>query len=147
MTVMRITALLLCIAAVLLLCGCGDVSGVHITDVPSELYTQEDINAAIRVIMRDFFQDWDNCSLREIRYAGDEILLEPYEDGSNELQYWTGLYNADEAIILMSDFYVSPAAEYDPENTLAADTLYTDWNWILVRDHGGAWRHMDHGYG
>lgn len=148
MIVKRISALFICIVLILSLCACGDVSRVQIIDVPSQLYTQEDIRAAIEVIKQDFAKDWDHCSLLSIQYAGDDVLLEPYtESDSNEFKYWTELYDADEAIILISDFYVSPAAKYDPVNTFEVDTTYGDWKWILVRDKGGTWRHVDHGYG
>lgn len=148
MIVKRILVLFICIVLILSLCACGDVSRVQVIDVPSQLYTQEDIRAAIEVIKSDFAKDWDHCSLLSIQYAGDDLLLEPYiESDSNEFKYWTELFDADEAIILYSAFYVSPAAKYDFENTLAVDTTYEHWKWILVRDKGGQWRHVDHGYG
>lgn len=147
MIVKRISALFICIILILSLCACGDVSRVQVIDVPSQLYTQEDIRAAIEVIKSDFAKDWDHCSLLSIQYAGDELMTERYDGGRNEFEIWTELYDADEAIILISDFYVSPAAEYDFENTLAVDTTYENWKWILVRDKGGTWRHVDHGYG
>ncbi|MBQ9680246.1 MAG: hypothetical protein IJV48_06150 [Ruminococcus sp.] len=147
MTVKRISALFICIVLILSLCACGDVSRVQVIDVPSQLYTQEDIRAAIEVIKSDFAQDWDHCSLLSIQYAGDELMTECYTDDTNEFESLPEMYDADEAIILYSAFYVSPAAEYDVENTLAVDTTYEYWKWILVRDKGGTWRHVDHGYG
>ena len=147
MSVKRIVALFICIILILSLCYCGDVSRVQVIDVPSQLYTQEDIRAAIEVIKSDFAQGWDHCTLLNIRYAGDEFMTEPYSNGSgSEFETWSKLYDADEAIILYSDFYVSPAAENDFENTLAVDTTYENWKWELVRDKGGQWRHVDHGY-
>lgn len=147
MIVKRISALFICIVLILSLCACGDVSRVQVIDVPSQLYTQEDIRAAIEVIKSDFAKDWDHCSLLSIQYAGDELMTERYDGGRNEFEIWTELYDADEAIILISDFYVSPAAKYDPVNTFEVDTTYEYWKWILVRDKGGTWRHVDHGYG
>ena len=51
----RTIGMLVCMAVLLALCACGrlgDVNGVKTHRVPSEMYTQEEIDAAIDVVMR-----------------------------------------------------------------------------------------------
>ena len=49
----------------------------------------------------------------------------------------------DEVIILESDFKSGNRQELG----LNPNDEYTDWQWILIRNKGGKWRHRDHGYG
>ncbi len=70
-------------------CG-GSVRGAVIRDMPSELYTADEIDSAISVIKTEFSLSWPGCTLKEIAYAGDETtgqfaeyyLREHYEDFS-----------------------------------------------------------------
>ena len=142
---MRMIAILvLCIA--LCCTGCvhlpqqGNVESVRIETVESALYTQEDIDAAIAVILKDFKKSYTDCTLTRITYAGDEITqkeIEWHREGYEES--WGDF---DELIILLSDFTVN--VQHDNGLTKGP---YGDWIWMLVRENGGAWRHVDHGYG
>ena len=114
------------------LCGCGNVLFVKKEVVPSEIYTEKEIKAAEKVAISYFFKEFDGCSLVSIRYAGDETQKEH-----------ASRYGADEAIVLLSDFYSGSGGD----GSLNPNDLYTDWQWILVRNKGGKWRHADHGYG
>lgn len=132
----KIISALLCVLLVLCLSACGgNVSKAKIHTVNSEMYSQEDISAAIDVIKSDFKRDWKGCTLKEIYYAGDEITIDHGE--------WAGRYNADEVIVLLSSFYVG---HFGGNGSLNTDSTYYDWNWILVRTSGGKWQHVDHGY-
>lgn len=115
--------------------ACGKVSDAETREVPSEMYTQADIDSAIKVIKREFLF-WNDCTLLEIYYAGDEM--------TEECQEWAERYDADEAIVLMSSFYVSEKA--DGGTGLNPGMTYDWWNWILVRTDGGKWKHVDHGF-
>ena len=133
--------LLLCLAAALLLCACGG-SGkdLQIESVDSEIYSEADINAAIRVIIKEFDSDWKGCTLTSISYAGDERTRA-------ESEYYlgpSGFYDADELIVLTSSFDVD---ETGGDGSLTPNSSYDGWSWILVRSNGGAWEHVDHGYG
>ena len=124
-------ALIVCAAV-----GFGsNVRNAETHDVPSELYTQEDIDSAIEQIKSEFALGWRGCELLEIYYAGDDV--------SAEYQDWAERYNADEVIVLLSSFETdSPAGN----SGLNSDFTYKNWNWILVRSSGGNWKHVDHGY-
>ena len=132
---------LLCLGIILALCACGgNVKGVQIHAVESEIYSEKDINAAVRVVIHEFDRSWTGCTLTSISYAGDEIT-------KSESEYYLdtlGLYDADELIILISSFDVDKTGG---DGSLNPNSTYEGWKWILIRNNGGAWKHVDHGYG
>ena len=130
----KLCALFVCMLCLLGLCACGgDVSSVQVLQVPSEIYTQEEIDAAIRVIRRDFARNWSGCTLREIGYAGDEINR---REGADEQE-------GQQVLVLTSSFDVDASGG---DGSLNPDSSYSGWMWILQRTPGGRWRHVDHGY-
>ena len=131
----RIAALLLALTCLLGLSACGQVRKAETVKVGSALYSEFEIRRAIAKIKRDFFFGWDGCELLSIRYAGDSVTL-GYRD-------WAQRYGKDQVIVLISDFYArTPAGN----SGLTEEQLYGGWNWILVRNEHGAWRHVDHGF-
>ena len=97
----KLISIVICIAVVLSLAACGgNIKDVKTHDVESEMYTKEDITAAIETIKKEFKSNWKGCSLKEIYYAGDDI--------SKDYQDWADRNNADEVIVLLSSYYVGP---------------------------------------
>ena len=132
----KIIAAVLCFITVFSFAGCGGkTSEIKTHNVESELYSQEEIAAAVETIKKEFKSNWNGCTLKEIYYAGD--------DSSEEHQDWADRNNADEAIVLLSSFYVDPDGG---DGSLNTDYTYENWNWILVRTNDGEWVHVDHGY-
>lgn len=127
---------ILCILLALVLSACGGkVKEANTHEVSSELYSEEDIRAAIDTIKKEFERGWDGCTLTEIYYAGDE--------SSKAHQDWADRNEADEVIVLLSSFDVDSSGG---NGSLNPNSTYENWNWILVRTNGGAWKHVDHGY-
>ena len=132
----KIVCIILCSLLVFSLSACGgDISRVNTHNVNSEIYSQEDINAAIDTIKKEFMMNWGGCTLTEIYYAGD--------DRSKDHQDWADRNNADEVIVLLSSFNVDSSGG---DGSLNPNSTYSDWNWVLVRTSGGQWQHVDHGY-
>ena len=132
----KIVCTMLGILLVFSLSACdGNVRGVKTHHVDSEMYSQDDINAAIETIKKEFKSDWKGCTLTEIYYAGD--------DCSKDHQDWADRNNADEVIVLLSSFDVDSSGA---DGSLNPNSTYDNWNWILVRTNGGQWQHVDHGY-
>ena len=132
----RFLSLILSVLLLLALAGCGgSVKDAQTKEVPSELYTQKDIDAAIGVIKKEFSRNWKGCTLTEIYYAGDDVSQEHAE--------WAERNGTDEVIVLTSSFDVD---ESGASPTLNPGQTYTRWMWILVRSNGGKWQHVDHGY-
>lgn len=130
-------AVLLCLAMAAGLCACGASGSEAMTrEVSSELYTQEEIQAAINVITKEFQRNWKGCTLLEIYYAGDDVTA-AHEEFAEQ-------YKADEVIVLRSSFEVD--ATGGANGSLNPNSVYERWNWILVRTNGGRWKHVDHGY-
>ena len=103
--------------------------------VPSEKYSQEEIQAAVDTITTEFESNWNGCTMKEIYYPGDQYS-ELFED-------WANRNDADDVIVLLSTFDVD---ETGGNGSLNPDCTYEDWNWILVRKSGQEWQHVDHGY-
>lgn len=141
----KLITILVLLAVLLSACG-GSVRGAVSREVPSELYTADEIDSAISVIKTEFSLSWPGCTLKEIAYAGDETtgqftenyLRQHYEEYSKA---WGDF---DELIVLISTFDVD---ESGGDGSMAPNSTYRNWNWILVRSDGGSWRHVDHGYG
>ncbi len=101
----------------------------------SNIYTDDEIEQAIKVIKADFKKDWKGCTLKKIAYLGDERLKD-YREFADRNNY-------TDVLVLTSDFYVAPTGA---DGSLNADSTYRDFKWILVRNKGEAWKHVDHGY-
>ena len=132
MKIMRILALLLLAAA--LLTACGDVRNVERVMSVSECYTEGEIHDAMDVVTAYFSKEFDGCRLKNLRY--DEPLAEQQE--------WAKQYDADEAIVLLSDFSVSG---FGGDGSLNPNENYMIWKWILTRSDGGAWKLQTWGFG
>lgn len=132
----KLICAVLCVLLTAGLCACGEgVDNAASHDVDSDIYSPEEINAAISVIKEEFESSWKGCTLTEIYYAGDESSL-AHQD-------WADRENADQAIVLTSSFDVDASGG---DGSLNPDSTYDNWSWILVRSDGGSWRHVDHGY-
>ena len=129
----KIWCLLLCLFVIF--SGGGDVSNVIIKETESNIYSADDISSAIDTIIDEFYDNWSGCTLTEIYYAVDNYSLE-YQD-------WADRNGADEVIVLLSSFDVDSSGG---DGTLNPNSTYGNWNWILVRNNGGKWKHVDHGY-
>jgi len=115
-------------------CG-GNVKNVDVVDVESEIYTSYEINSAIETIVKEFDNEWDGCTLKEIYYAGDKI--------SNDYQDWADRNGAEQVVVLFSSFEVDSSGG---DGSLNPNSKYDGWMWILVRKTDGQWKHVDHGY-
>lgn len=117
--------------AALLLSGCGKVSGVNETIGPSAIYSESEIQSAMDVVKRQFSAGFEGCALLELWYDEEASLREADE--------WAEQYGAKEAIVLLSDFYVTKNPTFSSNSTMR------NWSWILVRNNGG-WQLKDWGY-
>lgn len=131
----KITSLILTIAVVLGFTACsGNSDKLEVLDwTPSEIYTDEEVMAAIDTVCTDF-RHWKGCTLETITYAGDEVS-QAYID-------WAARYDCDETLVLVSSFSTNSS----PEEPLEKNETYDNYKWILVRRDGGDWSHVDHGY-
>ena len=121
-----------------LLCACGsappgDISSVERTIPADAMYTEEEIADAMEEVERKFARDFKGCTLLNLRYDEEKSITET----GNWAQ------EADEALVLLSDFHVSAKCE---DGGLSKGD-YTDWSWILLRNNAGSWTLRTWGYG
>lgn len=124
--------------AVCLLSSCtGKTEGVSIDYGKSEVYSTEDMNAAIVGIKREFVT-FQGCVLHSLSYAGDDIC-------KDSIEYCRSLDESMdfvECIVFNSSFH-------SPQNgggAWEADEEYT-WTWYLARKCNGDWKLLGYGYG
>lgn len=113
----------------------GDVSNVNRKFTTSEVYNQREIDEAMDAVVKYFGSHFKGCTLTEIWYKDSTSV------GASE--EWAIQYNADQAIVLFSTFDVDASGGdggFDPNDT------YSNWQWILVRNKGGAWEVKTWGY-
>lgn len=128
---MRKLTTLLLTALLLLLTGCSQTF-VNI-GAKSEIYTEEEINEAFDVVLREFRREFEGCTLIEMGYAGDETRSEQKE--------WAAQYKADECIILVCSFETDGRA-----GPLNPNSVYENYEFILTRTGGGDWVVQTSGY-
>ncbi len=117
------------------LCACGGkVNDAELTIGPSSLYEENEIRSAMRVVMDQFERGFESCVLLTLAY--DE------EDSLKSADEWAAQYEADEAIVLESSFYV--VGNKNP--TLNPNSTYRGWQWILTRNGHGRWELQTCGY-
>ena len=123
------------VAALVILSGCKtQTEAVSLQTIDSELYTMQETSEAADTIYAYFNDNFEGCTLESVAYE--------YDDPDLFAEY-AEQYEADEAIVLSSTFTTD---ENGGDGSLNPNDTYTDYQWILVRDNGGSWRHADHGY-
>ena len=138
----KATLIIITLIMTLIFIGCdrkdsgGNIDDVHVPDwKPSEIYSDDDIEAAYQTVTYYFSDKFDGCTLTKIYYPGDTY--------ADEFSEWAEQYDADEAIVLLSSFDVDASGG---DGSLNANSTYDDWNWILIRNDGGDWELVDYGY-
>ena len=123
-------------------CG-GGTKEVSIDYGTSELYTQEDMDAAIALIEKEF-KGWKGCELHSISYAGDECQNTDNVEWMNRLKEGQNISGPEftQVIEFVSDFH-SPQKNAGAWNP---DQEYTGWGWWLARADGGEWKLLTFGY-
>lgn len=123
------------IAKLFLLNNGGDVSSVKRTVKISEIYSEQDINDAMDIVVNYFQNNFEGCTLTDLWYEESASVLVS-ED-------WAKQYNADESIILFSSF---DADSSGGDGGFNPDDTYSNWQWILIRDKSSIWELKEWGY-
>lgn len=103
-------------------------------NVGSELFSPDEIREATDAAIRFFKENWHNCDLYRIGYAGDEA--------AKDIKRYGSFSPEDRVMVLKSDFVVG----FDAPSSLEPGAVYTDWTWILIREDSGDWIVRDWGY-
>ena len=103
----------------------------------SDMYSEDDMNKAIEVILREF-NTWEGCVMKELSYTDDQKC-------EHNLSYINSLAvdtKYDECIVFTSTFH-SPVEGGD---AWEPDYDYGNWEWYLGRTDGGDWDLLTWGY-
>ena len=123
-------------------CGKNPASEAEINYGDSSIYSEEDMNEAIKLI-REEFDTWEGCELHSISYSSDDECSAENIAWLNELASANGIEeNFTQCIMFKSNFH-SPkndSGAWNPEKE------YTDWQWWLARSEGGEWKLLTWGY-
>ena len=117
-------------------CGWGSTRGLQTKIGSSDVFTQEDIESAMGIVTEFFRKEFEGCTLKTLEYS-EELTQDDAEE-------WAEQYDAEEAIVLISSFYVAPNGG---DGSLNTDSTYENWQWILTRNSGEAWTLQTWGYG
>ena len=113
----------------------GNVENVNRVIETSNLYSEEEINDAMDVIIEDFERTFHGCTLKELRYSDIGYLSSSQSCGCIE--------NYEKTIIIYSVFDV---AEKGASSTLNAGSIYTQYQWGLAKING-IWKICNKGMG
>lgn len=141
----KLICILLCVTVLFSMSACsvrlynfGDVKNVKVEKwEASKLYSDDEINSAIKVAEDYFKKEFGGCTLTKITYASDNVSL-------NETAYRKDNgYDYDKVIVLVSSFDTD---SFGGDGSLNPNSTYDNWKWIMGKKQGGKWEHIDHGY-
>lgn len=113
----------------------GNVSHVQTSFSDTDSHKEEDIRKAMEIVRRYFRKEFKGCTLTKLWY--EENFSSTFEGE------WMHQYNGKEAIVLLSNFDVDGSGG---DGSLNPNETYTDWEWILVKDHNDTWQLETWGY-
>ena len=119
-------------------CGCsrGNTRKVELVVGESEIFEEKEIKAAMDQVLVHFKRHFSGCDLLELSYQ-EEISNRSCDACAQQ-------YGADQAIVLLSSFYVDSSAG---GGSLNPNSIYEKFQWVLTRDEGSAWVLQTWGYG
>lgn len=137
-------ALLLALLCTITVSGCSadQAPDVTVDYGSSELYTKEDMDAAIALIEAEF-NTWDGCALHSITYGSDDACSAENVAWMNDLEAANDAQETFTQCILFTSNFHSPK---EAVGAWEPNTEYTDWQWWLARSDGGDWKLMTWGY-
>lgn len=114
----------------------GDVSQVNTWFTVTDDHSAKDIEAAMRAVRRFFRAEYTGCTLTDLWYEGE--AMSAAEDS------WADQYDSRDAIVLLSSFQTD---DLGSDSSLEQNRVYTNYQWILVKNPLGQWSLKTWGYG
>ena len=109
----------------------------------SAVYSREDMEAAIDLIIKEF-GTWEGCELHSISYSSDDEC-----NTSDNIDWMNNLEEANDSQEAFTQCIMFTSAFHSPREGGGAwnpDQEYTGWQWWLARPDGGEWKLMTWGY-
>ncbi|MCC8357619.1 MAG: hypothetical protein LJU34_07275 [Oscillospiraceae bacterium] len=114
----------------------GDVSQVSTSFTVTDNHSAIDIEAAMRVVKRYFRAGFTGCTLTELCYEGESM--------AEKEALYAAQYNSQDAIVLLSTFQTEAAGG---DGNLEPNAVYSNYQWLLVKNPLGQWTLKTWGYG
>lgn len=108
----------------------------------SAVYSKKDMDAAIKIIIKEF-ETFEGCELHSLSYASDE------ECNTAENIAWMNQCKAKDDPEVFTQCIAFDSSFHSPKTDSGAwnpDEECTDWYWWLARSDGGEWKLMTYGY-
>ncbi len=86
------------------------------------------------LVIYEFKMNFTGCELVKLEYSDDFL---------GQAKGWSEHYEFDKAIVLLSEFKTGDSLD----GSLEPNSIYSNYQWILVRNDGEKWRIKDWGYG
>lgn len=133
----RIGCLILALG-LLLLCACGKQAAVVYNAGSSELYSEQQVRAAMEKAERSFEKSLGNrgCVLLSVSYEEEDTLREITGRTGNK-------YGDKDVVVVSIDFYVGEEYGLGP---LMPGQTYTNYKYTMTRNFFGQWVIQDGGY-
>lgn len=106
----------------------------------SDIYSKEDMDSAIQVIM-DEFNSWGGYEMHSIRYVSDDC-------NSEENIEWLNSHGDGNDYTECIEFVTDYRTPLDDKEAITVENncIYKDYEWWLARTSGGNWILVDSGY-
>ena len=107
----------------------------------SEIYSQEDLQAAVDTIMNVVNNEWQvKVEVNEIFYAGDDTA-------KSNLEYCQSFKSEiTECAVFSTNFYI-PAQDAQMAGAFEPDSNIEGWSWTLGKNAAGEWEVLTNGLG
>lgn len=120
----------------------GKTNNVVVSIEKSDKFSKEEIHDAINSVKKKF-KDFHGCKLTKLQYNEEQsnnIIKGYFSNGKGSVN---GI-ESDNVIVLLSNFDVDSSGG---DGSLNANSTYSNWNWILIRESKtGKWKGDDWGY-
>lgn len=136
MKIRRVVLFALILSVLLSACGRGNIRQVEYDIGATAYYSSREVTDAMDTVCDYFEREFDGCKLLTVSY--DE------EFSQRRASDWAKQYDADQAIVLLSSFYVDGSGG---DGSLNPNSTYDRYQWILTRNRNGSWKLQTWGYG
>lgn len=130
----KILVTLIMIVSLVTLVACSGMTTVK--PIKSKIFTDEDYQAAVEAL-QTYFSEWEGCTMKEISYAGDDVVYAEAEIRGA----------SPDCLIVLTSTFVTDGEDH--QNGLEPNYTYEDFTWTFERADftSKIWDHKDHGYG
>lgn len=138
----KVLSIVVILCLVFSICGCSNTKNAKIDYGKSDIFSKEDMDSAIKVIIKEF-NEMKGCKLYSLKYMGDDFCKENINYANEVANELRKEKKFTECIVFTSTFR-SPLLGGD---AWIANEVYEGWEWYLARTENGSWELLTYGWG